>query len=211
MQRDIRVIPNFVDTHRYRRVSSPDLRRQICPSGRYEKLIVHTSNLGRSSVRSGRGHLQAHPGCRAVSPRARRRRSRSSESLPSRARFGSESGCLHPRRTGSAGSAALGRRLVSSSVTAGKLRARSTRGDGLRSSCRCLQSGRLPEVIDDGVDGYLRDPDDLQGMAEQALKVLEDSNCTSVLPPRRDARSNRSSAPIALCLKDEAFYREVLV
>ena len=79
----------------------PDLRRQICPSGRYEKLIVHTSNfrpVKREAV------VDIFRRIRAVV----RSRSCSSETVPifrkspvSRTIW-VESGCLHPRRTGSA-------------------------------------------------------------------------------------------------------------
>ena len=204
VQRDIRVIPNFVDTHRYRRVSSPDLRRQICPSGRYEKLIVHTSNF-RPVKREAVVDIFRRIRAVAVSLVL----VGDGPDLPKVSRLAHDLGGV---RMSASSANRIGGFRCSRSQTCFFFR-HSRKASGSQHSRRwpakfrvvASRVGGLPEVIDDGVDGYLRDPDDLQGMAEQALKVLEDSNCTSVLPPRRDARSNRSSAPIALCLKMRPF------
>ncbi len=44
VKRDIQVIPNFLDCHRYRRRPRPDIRARYCRDER-EKLIVHMSNF----------------------------------------------------------------------------------------------------------------------------------------------------------------------
>ena len=44
VQRDIDVIPNFLDCHEYRRRFDPALRRQMCPPGT-DALMVHMSNF----------------------------------------------------------------------------------------------------------------------------------------------------------------------
>jgi N-acetyl-alpha-D-glucosaminyl L-malate synthase BshA len=41
--KDIRVIPNFVDTGKYRRVEQPDVRAKFAPPG--ERILVHVSNF----------------------------------------------------------------------------------------------------------------------------------------------------------------------
>jgi N-acetyl-alpha-D-glucosaminyl L-malate synthase BshA len=43
INKDIRVIPNFVDTAKYRKVESEDVRRKFAPAG--EKILVHVSNF----------------------------------------------------------------------------------------------------------------------------------------------------------------------
>jgi N-acetyl-alpha-D-glucosaminyl L-malate synthase BshA len=43
IDKDIRVIPNFVDTEKYRRLPSDDIRGKFAPDG--EKLLIHVSNF----------------------------------------------------------------------------------------------------------------------------------------------------------------------
>ena len=43
IEKDIRVIPNFIDLARFRRLKKDHFKKAICPNG--EKLIVHTSNF----------------------------------------------------------------------------------------------------------------------------------------------------------------------
>jgi N-acetyl-alpha-D-glucosaminyl L-malate synthase BshA len=43
IRKDIRVIPNFIDLNRFRRLEKSHFKKAICPNG--EKLIVHTSNF----------------------------------------------------------------------------------------------------------------------------------------------------------------------
>ena len=41
----IRVIPNFLDCAEYRRRFDPDLRAQVCPPAEFDALVVHVSNF----------------------------------------------------------------------------------------------------------------------------------------------------------------------
>ncbi len=43
IEKDINVIPNFVDTKKFRRIDATDFRRHIAPAG--EKVLVHVSNF----------------------------------------------------------------------------------------------------------------------------------------------------------------------
>ncbi len=43
INKDIRVIPNFVDTEKYRRIDCKDIRERFAPAG--EKILVHVSNF----------------------------------------------------------------------------------------------------------------------------------------------------------------------
>jgi L-malate glycosyltransferase len=45
VQHDIRVIPNFLDCAEYRRREDPDLRARLCPSQQCDALILHVSNF----------------------------------------------------------------------------------------------------------------------------------------------------------------------
>lgn len=70
--------------------------------------------------------------------------------------------------------------------------------------------GGLPEVIEHGVTGFLHAPDDLDGMAESALKLLADENLH-----RRVAEAGRRMAHDRFCDGKivpvyEAYYQEIL-
>ncbi len=45
VQREIRVIPNFLDCGEYRRRFDPDLRERLCPAAQCAALILHVSNF----------------------------------------------------------------------------------------------------------------------------------------------------------------------
>jgi len=45
IRHEIRVIPNFLDCAQYRRRDDPDLRAQVCPPDRWDALVVHVSNF----------------------------------------------------------------------------------------------------------------------------------------------------------------------
>jgi N-acetyl-alpha-D-glucosaminyl L-malate synthase BshA len=45
VQREIRVIPNFLDCAQYRRRFDPELRARLCPPSTCEALVVHVSNF----------------------------------------------------------------------------------------------------------------------------------------------------------------------
>jgi len=60
--------------------------------------------------------------------------------------------------------------------------------------CVCSRVGGLPEVVRDGVDGFLVPPRDVQGMATRALEILAD-------PSKREAmgRAGRERAQSKFC------------
>lgn len=76
--------------------------------------------------------------------------------------------------------------------------------------CVCSRVGGLPEVVRDGVDGYLVAPHDVEGMAERAVEILSS-------PDRREAmgRAGRERALNRFCSDKiiplyEQLYRRVL-
>ena len=66
--------------------------------------------------------------------------------------------------------------------------------------------GGLHEVIDHGVTGFLHDPDDIDGMAADGVKLLTDRNCTSASLPPAAARGAEALLPRS----DRAAIRKVL-
>ena len=45
IRHEIRVIPNFLDCAQYRRREDPELRARLCPPDRWDALVVHVSNF----------------------------------------------------------------------------------------------------------------------------------------------------------------------
>jgi N-acetyl-alpha-D-glucosaminyl L-malate synthase BshA len=45
IRHEIRVIPNFLDCEEYRRRFDPDLRAQLCPPADFDALVIHVSNF----------------------------------------------------------------------------------------------------------------------------------------------------------------------
>jgi glycosyltransferase involved in cell wall biosynthesis len=70
--------------------------------------------------------------------------------------------------------------------------------------------GGLPEVVEDGVSGFLRDPDDVEGMAQSAITLLADPALH-----RRFARAGVERVRRHFCAgrvvpQYEAYYQEII-
>ena len=70
--------------------------------------------------------------------------------------------------------------------------------------------GGLPEIIEDGISGFLHPPDDFSGMADSALKVLSDLSTH-----RRIAAAGWRTVHEQFCAevivpRYEKFYEEIL-
>ena len=70
--------------------------------------------------------------------------------------------------------------------------------------------GGVPEVIRDGVDGYLRPLGDVEGMAEAALNLLKDPGARKAMGDRAQARALTTFAEGPIVDRYEALYRKVL-
>jgi glycosyltransferase involved in cell wall biosynthesis len=70
--------------------------------------------------------------------------------------------------------------------------------------------GGLPELIDDGVSGFLHDLDDLEGMARSAIRLLNDEPMHREMAEaaRRQARDRFCDSKIVPVY--EAYYAEIL-
>lgn len=176
VKHEIRVIPNFLECEQHRRRPMPELRVRLCPPKRYDRLIIHMSNFRpvkrveavveifqriRERVRAkllfvGEGP-ELDKGLRLIHDRGL---TCDFESLGEQDQviplLSISDLLLLPSSQESFGLAALEAMACEVPVVAA-----------------CV--GGLPEVIEDGVSGFLFDPDDLEGMAASAVALLTDS------------------------------------
>jgi N-acetyl-alpha-D-glucosaminyl L-malate synthase BshA len=170
---DVRVIPNFVDVNTYTRRPAPDLKAKFAPAG--EKILIHISNFRP---------VKRAPSVIEVFARVRQRvRSRllmvgDGPDLQGAVRLAAALGVagdvdflgeqdllvpllsladvfVLPSVQESFGLAALEAMACSVPVVASR-------------------AGGLPEVVEDGVNGFLHPPQDLDGMAASTVRLLTD-------------------------------------
>jgi N-acetyl-alpha-D-glucosaminyl L-malate synthase BshA len=207
--RDIEVIPNFLDTDEYRRQPDPSLRQRLCPPDECEALITHVSNF-RSVKRVGlvvdifqriRRQVRARLVMVGDGPdRVAVERQVDENGLREYVDFVGEQHdvvswlsasdlFLLPSAQESFGLAALEAMACEVPVIASRV-------------------GGLPEVIQDGLTGYICDPEDIAGMAERGISLLMHPErrrqigraaaddvrhrfCTSVVVPKYEAYYDR--------------------
>ena len=206
---DIRVIPNFLDCSMYRRRDGTALRSRLAPNG--EKLVIHVSNF-RPVKRVAE----------VVDVFARIRRQ-----LPARLLMvGDGPDLAAAAQTARALGVAddvefLGGQdqvlpLLSASDVFLLPSAQESFGLAALEAMACevpvvaSRVGGLPEVIEDGVSGFLHPLDDLEGMARSALRLLTDGALH-----HRVAEAGCRTAHERFCDQDivpmyEAYYEEVL-
>jgi len=207
----IRVIPNFLDCDRFKRVFDAGLRERLCPAGQYDALVVHLSNFRpvkrvdavvkvfrriRERVRArlvlaGEGpdslKVQNQVEAYGLGPDV--------EILPPQEDvvplLSVADLFLLPSLQESFGLAALEAMACEVPVVASRV-------------------GGLPEVIDDGTTGVLHPPDDLDAMAASAVHLLTDPAAHLSM-----AREGRWAANYRFCVSEvvplyEALYRELI-
>jgi N-acetyl-alpha-D-glucosaminyl L-malate synthase BshA len=174
VHRDITVIPNFLDCEMHRRVPSPGLRARYCPPG-CEKLLIHVSNFRPVKRVEAVVEIFARIAAR----------------VPSRLLLvgdGPEHGKAidSARRLGVAGRVeALGEQdqvlpLLSASDLFLLPSQQESFGLAALEAMACevpviaSRVGGLPEVVEHGVNGFLHDPEDLEGMAASGIRLLTD-------------------------------------
>jgi len=69
--------------------------------------------------------------------------------------------------------------------------------------------GGLPEVVEDGVSGYLRAPDDTEGMAQAALALLSDPVLHDQFATAGLDRVRRHFCAKRVVPQYEAYYQEI--
>jgi N-acetyl-alpha-D-glucosaminyl L-malate synthase BshA len=211
VSRAIRVIPNFLDCAAYRRLPDGALRRHFCDGSRGEALVLHVSNF-RPVKRVGAvldvfRRITAERHARLVligdgPDRAELERHAAATGLSGSVEFVGEQPdvvpwlsaadlFLLPSSQESFGMAALEAMACEVPVVASRV-------------------GGLPEVIEDGVTGFLRDADDLDGMAHAALQVLGDPDLRRRLGAAAAEHVRTHFCEDTIVPRYEAFYREVL-
>jgi N-acetyl-alpha-D-glucosaminyl L-malate synthase BshA len=73
------------------------------------------------------------------------------------------------------------------------------------------RAGGLPEVVTDGVTGYLRDVGDVEGMARAAVQLLQDPRGWSAMSEAAAADARKRYAEDAIVAQYESLYRRTLV
>ncbi len=205
---EIRTIPNFIDTQRVRRLASPELRARFAPHG--EKVLVHLSNfrplkritdvirvfervqreipavlimIGDGVERSNAQHLVRELG------------------ISSKVFFVGMVGMVESylsvcdlmlllSETESFGLAALEAMACEVPVVA-------------------TDVGGLPELVSPGCNGHLYPLGDIDGMAQGALEILDDSNLKRFMKNARRC-AVKSFSIDKIVPRYEDYYREVL-
>jgi L-malate glycosyltransferase len=173
IKRDIRVIYNFLDCERYRRMPDPKLRARLLKGS--DAVVMHVSNF-RPVKRVDRVlevfvHIRKHVNARLVlvgsgPDRAALERSVTGHGLSDHVEFAGErldlvamlssaDLFLLPSAQESFGLAAMEAMACGTPVVASRV-------------------GGLPEVIDNGRTGFLCDEDALEEMAERGVRLLTD-------------------------------------
>lgn len=211
IRRDIRVIPNFLDCAQWRRRPDPALRERICRSGRYEAVVMHVSNFRpvkrvdavldvfrriRQRVRAALVLIGDGP------DRATLERRVDEEGIGDAVQFVGEQQDLVPWLSAadlfvlpsaqeSFGLAALEAMACEVAVVASRV-------------------GGLPEIIEDGVHGFLCAVDDVDLMAERSIALLTDAAERSRIGRAAAAQVHAHFCEDRIVPQYESYYREVL-
>ena len=174
--RDIKVIPNFLDCSVHRRVVQPKLRKRFCPT-EGTKLIVHVSNF--RPVKRIDAVLEVFDRIRRQVP-SRLLLVGDGPELATAYRLGRQLGISDLVDTVGA------QEEVTSLLSVADLfllpSAEESFGLAALEAMACevpvvaSRVGGLPEVIEDGLTGFLHAPMDLDGMAKSALALLQNQS-----------------------------------
>jgi L-malate glycosyltransferase len=211
VQKDIRVIPNFLDCGSYRRKPEEALRRRFCLESAGEALVLHVSNfraVKRVSVvfdvfKRMREHVRARLVMIGDGPdRADLERQVTEDGYGDVVDFVGEQPDLVPWLSSadlfllpssqeSFGMAALEAMACEVPVVASRV-------------------GGLPEVIEDGVTGFLCEMNDVAGMAERAIAVAKSQTLRRTIGHAAAQHVRTNFCEGTVVPQYEALYREVL-
>jgi N-acetyl-alpha-D-glucosaminyl L-malate synthase BshA len=211
IQQEIRVIPNFLDCAEYRRQPDPELRGRLCPRAECDALVVHVSNfrpvkrveavvdifrLIRRRVRARLILVGDGPDRSGVEQRV------ADWGLTDAVTFAGEQQnlvpwlsvadlFLLPSAQESFGLAALEAMACEVPVVASNV-------------------GGLPEIVEDGVTGFVSPPDAVDAMAERSIALLTDPALHArIARAAADMVRQRYTTDLVVPLYEEA-YRSIL-
>ena len=175
MARDIQVIPNFLDCTIHRRTPRPDLRRRFTQGQDDTKILVHISNF--RPVKRADAVVRIFDLIRRRLP-ARLLLVGDGPDLAAANRLARELGIWNLVDAVGAQEEVLPLLSISDAF----LLPSSQESFGLAAleamACEvpvvASRVGGLPEVIEHGVSGFLHPPDDLEAMADSAVRLLSD-------------------------------------
>jgi len=211
VRRDIDVIPNFLDCEEYRRKPDPDLRARLCPPDRYDALVIHISNfrpvkrihVALEVFRHIRRRVRARFLLVGDGPvRADVERQAAEYALEQDVVFLGEQDdpvallsisdlFLLPSIQESFGLAALEAMACGVPVVASRV-------------------GGLPEIIEDGVTGFVCVPDDVDGMAARGVTLLTDPDLHARIAANAASLVRTTYCTDRIVPVYEAAYRRVL-
>jgi N-acetyl-alpha-D-glucosaminyl L-malate synthase BshA len=207
----ITVIPNFLDCSFYGRKPNPELRSRLCPPEEWDKLVVHVSNF--RPVKQIGAVVRVF---RAIRDRVRARlllvgtgpeRGNAAELVreldlgPHVEMIGEEPEVttllsvadlfLLPSLKESFGLSALEAMACGVPVVASRV-------------------GGLPEVVVDGVTGFLHPPDRIDAMAASGIQILSDDALHARMSADAERLAIERFSASLVVPRYEAFYRQVL-
>ncbi len=210
LKRDIKVIPNFLECDEHKKRVLPELRARLCPPDRYDKLVIHLSNFRpvkraetvvevfqriRTKARAKLIFVGEGPDLNKAMRMARDRGFACDvEALGEQDQvvplLSVSDLFLLPSLQESFGLAALEAMACGVPVVASRV-------------------GGLPEVVEEGVSGFLREPGDVAGMGDAAIALLTDDEVH-----RKFARAGLERVRRHFCSKlvvpqYEAYYQDV--
>jgi len=206
---DIRVIPNFVDGESHRRQDRPELRAQLAPGG--EKLVIHVSNF--RAVKRVPTVIEVFRQIRQEVP-ARLLLVGDGPDMAEAVRLTRQHGLteyvqflgdqeqvvpllsasdlfLMPSVQESFGLAALEAMACEVPVVASRI-------------------GGLPDLIEEGVTGFLCAPDDLAAMAQAGIRLLTDKPLHNRMARAARHAAETRFADTRIVPMYEAYYDEIL-
>jgi N-acetyl-alpha-D-glucosaminyl L-malate synthase BshA len=211
IKHEINVIPNFLDCAQYARRPDPTLRERACPAGACDAIVIHVSNFRavkrvpavvdvfrriRERVRARLILIGDGPDRPAVEQRVRE------HGLEDHVTFAGERQelvpwlsiadvFLLPSAQESFGLAALEAMACEVPVVASRV-------------------GGLPEVIEDGVNGFVCPPEALDQMGERAIALLTDRDLHGRIARRAVEIARTRYCSEAIVPLYEAQYEQVL-
>jgi N-acetyl-alpha-D-glucosaminyl L-malate synthase BshA len=209
IKREIRVIPNFLDCSEYRRIDVGPLCAKLAPA--QQKLLIHVSNFrpvkrtkeviqifGKVRQKVPARLLMVGDGPDLVDAAALARSLGVSDDVQFLGEqdhvvplLSAAHGFLLPSSQESFGLAALEAMACEVPVIASRI-------------------GGLPELVEDGVSGFLYDQDDLEGMARSAILLLTDEGLHHRMAEAARRRAREQFCDSRVVPIYEAYYREIL-